>query len=268
MNVRLPFGNTIPLPLGVACILFTVGMVSIAQAGLWLFNLWVRHTKLEQNNEVAGIVFGTIALLYSLILAFVIVAGWEDYNDLNKTIQAETDKLNSILAHTSSLPDNLKEIVGKSIFDYCDQVINKEWQMQQTKTDHPSAIPVLRQQLLNIQPENQMQERIFDVVDKDLSSVSDLHRERLAHTHSQMPQLIWQILKAGTMIVILFSYFFQVSPVKLKRMYLTLLVTSISMCMFLVYSLDHPFDAQEGVSNQPYRNVQQEIKAYLSVLVK
>lgn len=267
MNISLP-GGIIALPLGLVCILFTTAMIFISQAGLWLFNLCIRRNKLEQNNEVSGIVFGALGLLYSLILAFVIVAVWEDYNDLNKTIEAETDKLNSILAHTGNLPDNLKEIVGKSIFDYCNQVINQEWQMQQTKTEYPSAIPVLRQQLLNIQPENEMQERIFDVVDKDLSSVSDLHRERLAHTHSQMPQLIWQILKAGTIILILFSYFLQVFSVKLKRLYLAFLVTTISMCMFLVYSLDHPFDAQEGVSNQPYRNVQQEIKAYLPVLGK
>ena len=268
MNISLSGNDTVSLPLGLVCILFTIAMVLIAQAGLWLFSLGVRHTKLEQSNEVAGIVFSAVALLYSLILAFVIVAVWEDYNDLNKTIEAETDKLNSILAHTGNLPDNLKEIVGKSIFDYCDQVVNKEWQMQQTKTEYPSAIPVLRQQLLNIQPDNEMQKRVFDVVDEDLSSVSDLHRERLAHTRSQMPQLIWQILKAGTIILILFSYFLQVSSVKLKRLYLAFLVTSISMCMFLVYSLDHPFDAQEGVSNQPYRNVQQEIKTYLPVLGK
>lgn len=266
MNIGLPGGGTLSLPLGVVCILFTIVMVLIAQAGLWLFNLCIRRNKLEQNNEVSGIIFGAIALLYSLILAFVIVAVWEDYNDLDKTIEAETDKLNSI--HTGNLPDNLKEIVGKSIFDYCDQVINKEWQMQQTRTEYPSAIPVLRQQLLNIQPENEMQEHVFDVVDKDLSSVSDLHRERLAHSRSQMPQLIWQILKAGTVILILFSYFFQVFSLKLKQLYLAFLVTTISMCMFLVYSLDHPFDALEGVSNQPYRDVQQEIKAYLPVLGK
>jgi hypothetical protein len=203
-----------------------------------------------------------------LILAFVIVAVWDDYNDLEKTIKTETDKLNSILSHTSNLPDNLREIVGKSIYDYCDQVINQEWQMQDRKTEHPSAIPVLRQELLIIQPENFVQQRIFEAVDDDLSSVSDLHRERLSHTHSQMPQLIWQILKAGTVILILFTYFFHVSSDKLKRVYLSFIVVSVSMCMFLVYTLDHPFNGQNGVDNQPYRNVQQEIKSYMPALAK
>lgn len=268
MIINLPGDVFISIPSWAVCILFIIVMIVIAQAGLWLFNRSGLHKKLEQNNEVAGILFGVIALTYSLILAFVIVAVWDDYNDLNKAIKAETDKLNSILAHTGTLPDNIREIVGKSVYDYCGQVINQEWQMQEAKSDYPSAIPALRQKLLTTSPENKIQERIYNVVDDDLSAVSDLRRERLAHTHSQMPPLIWHILKAGTIILILFSYFFQVPSIRLKSLYLAFLVTSISMCMFLVYSLDHPFNGQDGVDNKPYHNVQQEIKTYMPVLTK
>jgi len=266
MITSLPGGHTISFPCWILGIVFITAMVVIAQAGLWLFNQFGWHTRLEKNNEVTGIVFGAIALIYSLILAFVIVAVWDDYNDLDKTVETETDKLSNILAHTSNLPDSLKEIVGKSISDYSDQVVDQEWQMQETRTEYPSAIPVLRQKMLNIQVENNMQQRIFDAVDKDLSSISDLRRERLSHTHSQMPRLIWQILKAGTVLLILFTYFFHVPSARLKRLYLSFMVITISMCMFLIYTLDHPFNEQGGISNQSYRNVQQEIKGYISTL--
>jgi len=265
MLVNLPGGLVLSIPAPVMCVLFILGMLLIAQAGLWLFNKWHRHEKFEKNNEVAGIIFGAVALIYSLILTFVIVAEWDDYNELDRTIQAETDGLNSILAHSSTLPDTLKELIINSIDDYCNQVINQEWKMQEKKLNHPSAIPILRQALLTTVPENVLQQRILDALDEELSNISDLHRQRLTHTHSQMPSLIWQILKAGTVLLILFSYFFHVSSIKLKRVYLSFLVASVSMCMFLVYSLDHPFDEQDGVSNQSYRNVQKEIRAFLLV---
>ena len=264
MFISLPwFNRTISLPSSVACILFTAGMIILTQSGLWFFHRWKGHAKFEQSNEVAGIVFGAIGLIYSLILAFVIVAVWEDYDDLSKSIQKETDKLNSILAHTNTLPDSIKQVVGQSIYDYCDQVINHEWRMQQAKINYPSAIPGLRRELLNTPAGNEMQARIFDAMDQDLSSISDERRNRLSHTHSQMPQLIWQILKAGTVLLILFACFFHVPSKKLKHIYLAFLVTAISMCMYLVYSLDHPFDEQQGVSNDAYRTVQEESKAYL-----
>ncbi len=267
MTINLPFtDNNVSLPAAVACGLFTIGMVMAAQAGLWLINRWPAHAKLEQSNEVAGIVFGAIGLLYSLILAFVIVAVWDDYNDLEKTVEAETDKLNGILAHSITLPDSLKAVIGSGIYAYCEQVMQQEWQIRAANTNHPSAIPVLRRKLLNTEPKSYVQTRVFDAIDKDLSDVADLRRARLSHTHSQMPQSIWQILKAGTGLLILFSYFFQVPSVALKRVYLSFLVIAVSICMFLVYSLDHPFDGQDGISVQPYCTIRAESKALYSTL--
>ena len=212
---------------------------------------------------MAGIVFGAIGIIYSLILAFVIVAVWDDYDDLNKAIQTETDNLNSILAHTYALPDSVRQVVGKSIYNYCDQVIEQEWQMQKAEINYPSAIPILRLALLTTPSQNETQARIFYVIDQNLSSISDQRRSRLSHTNSQMPDLIWYVLKAGTLLLISFAYFFQVPSLKLKRVYLGFLVTAISMCMFLIYTLDHPFDQQQGVSCGAYRIVQEECKAYL-----
>lgn len=253
----------ITLPAPFACLVFIVVMVLLVQALLWLFNKLGAGKRLEPNNEVAGIIFGAIALVYSLILAFVIVAVWENYNDLEKTIQTETDRLSSILSHTSTMPPQLKKDFGQSIAGYCDKVVNEEWTMQDTGVDHPSAIPGLRLHLLTTQAHNSIEEKVFDVMDKDLSAVSDLRRERLSHTHSQLPQLIWEILQAGAVIMILFSFFFYVPSARVKRIYLAFLVSSVSMCMFLIYTLDHPFKGPAAVSSQPYKKVQQEVVAYL-----
>jgi len=262
MTVSLPAGIHFSLPVLIVGILFIIEMLTVSQLGLCVFNRVKGCRKLEQGNEVAGILFGAIALIYSLILAFVIMAEWDDYNDLDKVIQAESDKLNAIIAHSSTLPENLKQKFGNSIYQYCDQVVNQEWQMRESKEQQPSAIPELRHIILNTAPADKIQERVFNEVDKNLSDISDLRRERLSHTHSQMPQLVWNILKAGTLIIIFFAYFFHVPSLTLKRIYLALMVTCISMCMFLVYTLDHPFDGDSGVSSQPYQEIKQELKEF------
>lgn len=263
MTIALSDNLLIMLPAPLVCLVFIVVMVLLAQALLWLFNNLGARKWLEPNNEVAGIIFGAIALVYSLILAFVIVAVWENYNDLEKTIQTETDGLNSILSHTSTMPAQMKADFGQAILNYCNKVVNEEWTMQDTGIDHPSAIPSLRLRLLTTQAGSSTEEKVFDVMDKDLSAVTDLRRERLAHTHSQLPPLIWEILQAGAVIMILFSFFFYVPSIRMKRIYLTFLVSSVSMCMFLIYTLDHPFKGPAAVSDQPYRKVQQLVLVYL-----
>lgn len=254
------------LPSTILCFFFIALMVLIAQAGLYFFTLLDSKQKLQQSNEVTGIMYGAISLLYSLILTFVIVAVWEDYEDLNNTIEKEADKIYSIMSHSTTLPPSLKTKLSDALYRYCDRVINEEWEMKEPEgLERPSAIPSLRQLLLTAKPQDKEQERIFNVIDEDLSSISDLRRNRLSHNKSQVPDLVWLMLKAGSVMMILFFYFFNVPTLKLKRIYLSFLTSCIGMCMFLVYTLDHPFNGSAQVSNRQYAEIQLELKKFYLV---
>lgn len=238
-------------------LIFTV----LSQGGLLVFEKWNRKAEKPKSNEATGLIFGAISLIYSLILAFVIVAVWNDYEDLNETIEKETDKLNSILAHSSTLPDSLKSPITLSLFHYCNEVIGKEWELQDTSGMYrPSAIPPLRLMLLQVNPCNGQQESIFSVLDEDLSDISDLRRERLNHTRSHVPGVVWWILKIGSIMMIVFSYFLEVPAAKLKRIYLFFLTSIMAMSLFLVDVLDDPFKGSVEVSKKPYKNILLELQ--------
>ena len=243
-------------------ILIVVAFVGLSQLGLFVFNL-IQSQPPKQGNEVAGIMFGGISMIYSLVLAFVIVAVWENYEDLNKTIETETDKMNSIMAHTATLPDSLKKPLDLALYSYCDQVIKQEWKMKSpSEQDQPSAIPGLRMMLLKHHPTGKVQEGVFNVIDIDLSAISDLRRDRLGHNRSQVPAIVWLILKVGSVMLVVFSYFFNVQSQNLKRIYLFFLSSFIAMCMFLLYALDHPFNGSSAISCRPYTNIMTELKQY------
>lgn len=252
--------NASDTPQIIAGILFITASVIVAQLGLYLFNKWMRRQRFTTSNDVTGIVFGAISLIYSLILTFVIVAVWDDYNQLDKTIKQEADKINSILAHTSALQPEVKMKFDTAIYSYCAQVVNSEWQMKdRNEAMQPSAIPCLRRLILTTEPRTKIEDNIYAVVDEDLSSISDLRRERLSHNHSQIPAMVWNILDVGGVMMIVFFYFFQGFAEKLKRIYLAFLVVCVSMCMYLAYTLDHPFNGNSTISNAPYRNIITEI---------
>ena len=244
------------VPTNVLCIGFIALVVLTSLTGLFIYELWIGGKILPHANEVVGIIFGAISLLYSLILAFIILAVWDNYVDLNKTIASEADRLNSIVAHSATLPSRIQHSVKTALFSYCHQVIEKEWGMQQPDVvGTPSAIPNLRLLLLQVEPGNEREEIIYTVLDEDLSGISDLRRTRLSYRHSQVPELFWFILKGGSCLLIVFYYFLQVSSVRRKRLYLGFLSSYIAMCLFLVYTLDRPFIGSMQVSRQPYENI-------------
>jgi len=249
------------LPIGITCMVFAIlaGMLSLL--GLARFERCNLLKKLCPENEVTGIMFGAISLIYSLVLAFVIVAVWGNYEDLNQTIEREADKLDGILIHSASLPDSVQAPIKTALHNYCNQVINKEWQMDhEPKMHNASAIPQLRLLLLKNTAQSTENEGIYSVLDDDLSSISDLRRSRLSHNRAHVPTLVWFTLKIGSVMVIVFSFFFEVSSPRVKKLYIFSLTVSIAISLFLVYALDHPFNHNMQMSNQPYVNVLHETR--------
>ena len=249
------------LPAGMLCIVFVSAIIAVAQLGLTVFNKLQGRNKTFRNNEVAGIMFGAVGLIYSLILAFVIVAVWGNYEDLTKDIQAETDKMNNIITHTSTMPDSIRIPIHQALYNYCQQVKDKEWRMENDSVNNQSAaIPCLRLMLLTQKPANALQRNVFTVIDEDLSKITELRRNRLNYNHSQIPGLVWLILQWGSVTLTVFSYFFYVISPLYKRIYLAFFSGCLAMCLFLVWSLDHPFNSNAQISRAPYTAIQELIK--------
>ena len=62
-------------------------------AGLCLVRWLVPLDRLQKNHEVAGVTFGVLGAFYGLVLAFVIVAAWERFNDANAYALTEASAL-------------------------------------------------------------------------------------------------------------------------------------------------------------------------------
>lgn len=167
---------------------------------------------------------------------------------------------------SSNLPDSLKSVVNRSLSAYCRQVITQEWTFRESHSaGHPSAIPALRHLLLTTEPANNLQSAVLKMMDEDLSAVTGLRRDRLSHARSQLPPLVWIVLFAGAALLVVFCYFFSTTSLTLQRTYLSFFVCLLSMCLSIVYSLDHPFAPGSGIDNGPYKSVLAERPPYCAV---
>jgi len=260
-------GLTDEISPGIICLLFVMAVIGAAQLGLYIFNRLQDRSKPFRNNEVAGIMFGAVGLIYSLILTFVIVAVWGNYEDLTKNIQAEADKMNNIITHTSTMPDSIRLPIYQALYNYCQQVKDKEWRMENDDENYQSAaIPRLRLMLLTQQPKNELQRNVFSVIDEDLSKITELRRNRLNYNHSQIPRLVWFILQWGSIMLVVFSYFFYVISPFHKRIYLSFFAGCLAMCLFLVWSLDHPYSSRTQLSKAPYTAIQVLLKTNNTII--
>ncbi|MGI4751897.1 MAG: hypothetical protein ACRYFB_14790 [Janthinobacterium lividum] len=96
-------------------------------------------------------------------------------------------------------------------------------------------------------------------MDDNLISLSDLRRDRLSHTHSHVPQLVWLVLIIRSIMIVAFSYFLTTEPEQLKRIYLSFLYAIIAMSLYLINMRDHPFIGSSQVSKETYRSLNTNI---------
>ena len=84
----LLYWNT-PAQIAFVCVAFGGGSV----LGLCLVRRLVPLDRLQKNHEVAGVTFGVLGAFYGLVLAFVIVAAWERFNQANANAHDESTAL-------------------------------------------------------------------------------------------------------------------------------------------------------------------------------
>ena len=104
-----------------------IGFIIFATGGLVIFNNIARLKEKKYSNELVVMVFGISGTLFSLLLAFVIVSVWEDWQDMNSRVKDEADTISNMYSYTHHLPDSLRDPIRISIREYTRSLIEDEW---------------------------------------------------------------------------------------------------------------------------------------------
>src|SRR5271168_469919 len=96
-------------------------------AGLCLVRWLVPLDRLQKNHEVAGVTFGVLGAFYGLVLAFVIVAAWERFDDANVYALNEATALESLYKLGAAFSEPMRTQIDSAVLEYSHSVIDKEW---------------------------------------------------------------------------------------------------------------------------------------------
>jgi hypothetical protein len=83
--------------------------------------------RLTPDTEIAGFKFGTIGVLYAVLLAFAIIVVWEKYSDAELDVVQEAGAAENIYRLSQGLSDNARVAVLHSVADYLETAINVDW---------------------------------------------------------------------------------------------------------------------------------------------
>jgi hypothetical protein len=211
--------------------------------------------RLSLNNEVAGFKFAVIGVFYAVLLAFVVVAVWEEFRQTESAVRDEAKAAVDLYRVTLAFPDKLGAEIRQPLVTYIKDVPEYEWPTMGLGL--PSDVVVkdldhLNKAVLNVSPETQQQLALYQEALRLLARITDNRTERLDSADGSMPAILWFVLIFGSLITLGYPAFFGSTNVGAQVLMTASLATLVAIAMLLGIAFDYPFTGDVRISPFPF----------------
>lgn len=242
-------------PLWVVAVLLTAGAL-IYSIGLMLVTRAAYGVdRLSLNNEVAGFKFAVIGVFYAVMLAFVVIAVWEDFRKTEAAVRDEAKAVVDLHRITFGLPFEGGAGIRKHLIAYTDDVREHEWQTMAVGEPSDAVIKDLdrlSQAIFAVGPSNFQELALYQNALRLLAVITDNRNERLDSSDGSMPWILWFVLIAGGLITLGYPAFFG-STNRLAQILMTAaLAVLVALAMLLGLAFDYPFTGEVRISAFPF----------------
>ncbi len=243
------FLYTVSLP--VLAIISVVSAIALSLGGLALFHSLVDKNKLRESHDVAGFVYAVVGVIYAVLLAFVVVVVWEQFQNADQLAESEANHLGNIRQLAKAFPDSVSKVISAEVGEYAQSVITREWPaMSQGRSDRPTyeLTKKLWNSFYSFRP-SPVEQPYYDECLRELTSFNNARRLRIISIDGKIPAVLWTLLLGGGFICIAFTYLFATPSAWTQYMITGLLAAMIAVTLFLIAQMDHPY--RGGMSLQP-----------------
>ena len=174
--------------------------VLVAVAGLVLVQRLVPPERREGQNDVAGFIYAVLGVAYAVLLAFVVIAVWQDYETAQTNVDSEAHELAGVYYNASQLPEPERTRIRHLARTYARVVVQEEWPLMKRGKTSPWADSLLRQlrlQILEFDPRTKGEQVLYERGLTQLHDATDARRSRLLEVREGIPNLLWVVIVGG-----------------------------------------------------------------------
>ena len=251
------------LPSAISFLIVSVISTAVALAGLRFVRKKYSTEVLQQNHEVAAIIFNAFGLLYGVVVAFVVFVTWSGYDDATKNLQMEANEVDDIFHIAKAFPNPANKIIQQGLIDYTASVYNDELKrMSQGDVNLHSnrAMARLITAFYGIDEKSISNNELYAESLKRINNLAQYRRLRIFAGKNEVPPVIWLVLLVGGTITVSYAFFFGMKNIKAQYMITAALTVTITLILFLIYILDHPFTGTSKVSTEPLKQVMEIVQ--------
>ena len=227
--------------------------VGISLLLLVIIRICFHYQVRQRHNDVASAIFNRAGAIHGIILAFVVIVLWQQYDKSYEDALKEGTEARELHRDLSLYPnqDQVQDAL-QSLAKFSHLVVADEYPaLKQMKTSPVTeqAMNALWINILRINPQTPQEQILYSKIIRTLESLSKLRGQRLIQMESNLPPLIWGALMVGSLVTILFSIIFGAEKLWLHALLASMFAVIIATTYFLIIELNYPF--MGGISVEP-----------------
>jgi FtsH-binding integral membrane protein len=220
--------------------------IGLACLGAGILLVLVHHfgdvEKREKHNDVNGLMFAIVGVLYAIVVGFVVTSQWQNVSAAQDAAAQESNGLVRVYWAAEPLPAQQRDDIRSLCRRYATTVKNGEWpQMAAHETVTGNGQQLLDRLGRDVHtataadddPNNQLGDALNDVLQN--------RQQRLALAHQNLSGMMWLVMLAGGVMTAALAYLFGV-PSRLAHLVMVVaLVGTVGLLLYASFQLQFPF---------------------------
>jgi hypothetical protein len=242
-------------PLWVIAVLLTVAALVYSVGLMLVARIIYGVDRLSRNNEVAGFKFAVVGVFYAVMLAFIVIAVWEDFRKTEAAVRDEAKAVVDLHRISFALPIEGGAEIRDHLVAYTNDVRAREWPTM--AVGEPSDAVVkdldqLSQAIFAVSPTNSQQLALYQDALRLLAVMTDNRNERLDSSDGSMPWILWFVIIVGGLITLGYPAFFGSTNLVAQILMTAALAELVALAMLLGLAFDYPFTGDARISPAPF----------------
>lgn len=217
---------------------------------------WLRRRDFEpEDNGAVTALHATVSTIYTVLLAFVVVIVWQQLTDAGSRVETEATRLSNILRDAEALAPADEVAIREAVNDYIEVTATREWDRMAAGLDADpvtnTAYERIWESVYRVEPSDVKQQTFLAELVTRLNELGAARRSRLLGARASVPPIMWLLLLVGGGMVLVLSYLLPHGSWKGSNVALGATGAVISITLFLIFAMDHPFSGDLRVDPTP-----------------
>jgi hypothetical protein len=234
----------------------------LALLGLWIFQHLVDVKTRQKDTDTVGLTFAIVAVVYAVLIAFIVVDVFETSAKGEQIATAEANKLSNLMLDSAGLPAQVAEGVRKDLDEYIDIVVKSEWPSQRAGKLNDAVfepgwtvLAHLSARLAVFEPLTMGQNVNKGEMLHTVNELIKARRSRILAAGEHLPLVVWQILLLAGAVAVGYTYLFGAHSFGIHVAITGLISATIALVFVLIIALDYPFRGEVSVGDEAFVSV-------------